>query len=68
LPEDEFIYDREDKESQLLEKLRNLSITPSDDGCVGNQPEKMKSYHDDQAEHSKGVGDTEQRRQRGAQE
>jgi hypothetical protein len=30
--EDELYCDREDKESQLLERLRNLSITPSDDG------------------------------------
>jgi hypothetical protein len=35
LPKDELIYDREDEESQLPEKLRNLDITPSDDGCVG---------------------------------
>jgi hypothetical protein len=27
-------YDREDKESRLLERLRNLDITPSDDGCM----------------------------------
>jgi hypothetical protein len=32
---DELDYDREDKESQLLERLRNLSITPSDDGHMG---------------------------------
>jgi hypothetical protein len=33
--EDELDYDREDKESRLLERLRNLSITPSDDGHMG---------------------------------
>jgi hypothetical protein len=27
----------------------------------GKPPEKLKSYHDDQAEHSKGAGDAEQR-------
>ena len=27
--------DREDEESQLLERLRNLIITPSDDGHMG---------------------------------
>jgi hypothetical protein len=27
--------DREDEESRLLERLRNLGITPSDDGCMG---------------------------------
>jgi hypothetical protein len=33
--EDELNYDREDEESQLLDRLRNLSITPSDDGHMG---------------------------------
>jgi hypothetical protein len=33
--EDEHDCEREDEESQLPEKLRNLRITPSDDGCVG---------------------------------
>jgi hypothetical protein len=33
--EDEIDYDREDEESRLLDKLRNLSITPSDDGHMG---------------------------------
>jgi hypothetical protein len=33
--EDELDYDREDEESQLPERLRNLSITPSDDGRMG---------------------------------
>jgi hypothetical protein len=27
--------DREDEESRLLERLRNLSITPNDDGRMG---------------------------------
>jgi hypothetical protein len=31
--EDELDYDREDEESRLLERLRNISITPSDDEC-----------------------------------
>jgi hypothetical protein len=35
MPENELIYDREDKESQLPQKSRNLDITPSDDGCEG---------------------------------
>jgi hypothetical protein len=33
--EDELDYDKEDKESRLLERLRNLSIIPSDDGHMG---------------------------------
>jgi hypothetical protein len=33
--EDELDCDREDKESRLLDRLRNLSITPSDDGHMG---------------------------------
>ena len=33
--EDEINYVREDEESRLLDKLRNLSITPSDDGHTG---------------------------------
>ena len=33
--EDDLEYDREDKECRLLDKLRNLSITPSDDGHMG---------------------------------
>jgi hypothetical protein len=32
MPEDELVYDREDEESQLPEKVRNLSLTPNDDG------------------------------------
>ena len=47
---------REDEESQLTERLRNLSRTPSDAERVGKWPEKLKSYHDDQAEHSRGGG------------
>jgi hypothetical protein len=33
--EDELNCDRQDKESRLLERIRNLSITPSDDGHMG---------------------------------
>jgi hypothetical protein len=33
--EDELSHDSEDKESRLLERLRNLRITPSDDGNMG---------------------------------
>ena len=33
--EDELTYDRKDEESRLLDRLRNLSITPSDDECMG---------------------------------
>jgi hypothetical protein len=33
--EDELDCDREDEESRLLDRLRNLSITPSDDGHMG---------------------------------
>jgi hypothetical protein len=29
------VITREDEESRLLERLRNLGITPSDDGCMG---------------------------------
>jgi hypothetical protein len=53
---DELDCHREDEESQLPERLRNLSITPSDVERVGKPPEKLKSYHDDQAEHSRGGG------------
>ena len=48
---------REDEESQLLERLRNLSITSSDTERVGKRPEKLKSYDDDHVEHSRGGGD-----------
>jgi hypothetical protein len=37
-------------------RLRNLSITPSDAEHVGKPLEELKSYHDDQAEHSRGGG------------
>jgi hypothetical protein len=33
--EDKLDFDREDEESQLRDRLRNLSITPSDDGHMG---------------------------------
>ena len=33
--EDDLEYDREDEESRLLDKLRNLNITPSDDERMG---------------------------------
>jgi hypothetical protein len=45
---------REDEESQLTERLRNLSRTPSDAERVGKGPEKLKSYHEYQPEHSRG--------------
>jgi hypothetical protein len=32
---DELNYDREDEESRLLDRLRNLNITPSDDEHMG---------------------------------
>ena len=48
---------REDEESQLTERLRNLSRTPSDAERVGKWPEKLKSYDDNHADHSRGWGD-----------
>ena len=42
---------REDEESQLLERLRNLIITPSDAKCAFELPEKLKSRDDDQTDH-----------------
>jgi hypothetical protein len=33
--EDQLNFDREDEESQLRDRLRNLNITPSDDGRMG---------------------------------
>jgi hypothetical protein len=33
--EDELDYDREDEESRLLNRLRNLNIMPNDDGNMG---------------------------------
>jgi hypothetical protein len=44
------------KRLKLLERMRNLSTTYSDGERVGKPPEKLKSYHDDQAEHSRGGG------------
>jgi hypothetical protein len=38
--EDELDCDREDKESRLLDRLRNLDITPSDDGRMGLTAER----------------------------
>jgi hypothetical protein len=49
--EGELIFHREDKESQLLERLRNLSITYSDAERVEKRPDKLKSHDDDQTEH-----------------
>jgi hypothetical protein len=46
-------YAREDEESRLPERLRNLSMTSSDAERVGKLPEKLKGYHDDQTEHSR---------------
>jgi hypothetical protein len=34
--ENECDCDKEDEESRLLDRLRNLSITPSDDGHMGS--------------------------------
>jgi hypothetical protein len=34
--EDQLDFDREDEESQLPDRLRNLSITPNDDGHMGS--------------------------------
>jgi hypothetical protein len=48
---------REDEESQLLERLMNLSITPSDTERMGKQLEKLKSHDDDHAEHLRCGGD-----------
>jgi hypothetical protein len=36
--------DREDEESRLLERLRNLSITPSDDGHMGLTAREAKDF------------------------
>jgi hypothetical protein len=33
--EDELNCDREDEDSRLVDRLRNLSLTPSDDGHMG---------------------------------
>jgi hypothetical protein len=40
MPKDELVNDREDEESQLPEMLRNLKITPSDDGCMSETDKK----------------------------
>jgi hypothetical protein len=40
--EDELDYDRENKESRLLDRLRNLSITPSDDERMGITTRKVE--------------------------
>jgi hypothetical protein len=39
------------KSLKLPERLRNLSITPSDAERVVKLPEKLKSHDDDQTEH-----------------
>jgi hypothetical protein len=51
--EDELDYDREDEETQLPERLRNLSITPSDDGHVGLTAREAEELNGDQEEHSR---------------
>jgi hypothetical protein len=55
--EGELDYHRENEESQLPERLRNLSITPNDVECVGKPPEKLKIYDDEQKENSSCGGD-----------
>ena len=50
--EGELNYHREDEESQLPERLRNLSITYSDAKRVEKRLEKLKIHDDDQTEHS----------------
>jgi hypothetical protein len=42
--EDEIDYDREDEESRLLDRLMNLSITPSDDERMGITTRKDKEF------------------------
>ena len=54
--EGELDFHREDEESQLPERLRNLSITSSDVERVGKPPQKLKSHDDDQTEHSRDGG------------
>jgi hypothetical protein len=42
--EDDLNYDREEEESRLLDRLRNLNITPSDDehmGITGKKNEEL---------------------------
>ena len=41
---DELDYDREDEESRLLDRLRNLNITPSDDECMGITVRKAEEF------------------------
>jgi hypothetical protein len=55
--EGELDFHREDEESQLPERMRNLNITSSDAKRVGKRLEKLKSYDDDHTEHSRGGGD-----------
>jgi hypothetical protein len=50
--EGELVCLREGEESQLPERLRNLSITYSHGERVEKWPEKLKSHNDDQTEHS----------------
>jgi hypothetical protein len=50
--EGELVCHREDEESQLPDRLRNLNITYSDAERVEKQREKLKSHDDDQTEHS----------------
>jgi hypothetical protein len=54
---DKLVYDKEDEESRLPERLRNLNMTSSDVERVGKPPKKLKDYHDDQTEHSTCGGD-----------
>jgi hypothetical protein len=42
--EDELDYDREGEESRLLDGLRNLSITPSDDECMGITTREVEEF------------------------
>ena len=42
--EDELDYDREDEESQLRDRLRNLNITPSDDERMGLTAREVEEF------------------------
>ena len=55
--EGELICHREDEESQLPERLRNLIIIYSDAERVEKWLEKLKSHDDDQTEHLSFGGD-----------
>jgi hypothetical protein len=44
------------KSLKMPERLRNLKIKYSHAERVEKPPEKLKSYHDDRAEHSRGGG------------